>query len=160
MQRRDVAAAPLRGAPDTWQVIRRLVVDTVAHSEQFTHADVEAALEPVEVVGRMLIAAGHLERDAMVLVVGAARIDMFTVSGDSVMTLSENLHAATGAIGATDWTLYLPQVEPMVRLVRTAIEGRAHLSDDVPAERAIGEIARSSSLLDLDALARWAQEEA
>lgn len=159
-RRRDIAAAPERSAPAAWQTIKTLIGDTLERSSSITRADVEAALAPLDTVGRMLISAGHLEKHPFVLIVGKTELEIGTVSGGAALTLDEKLDPVPGAAEATDWTLYVPQVEPMDKLVRTNVKGQPHLSADEPtaASDANGAPARAGSAVDLDALARWAQE--
>jgi len=161
-RRRDIAASPQRGAPEVWEAIKSLIGDTLERSSIIERADVDAALEPLDTVGRMLISAGHLEKHALVLVAGEVWLEVHTVSGGPALTLEENLNPVPGAAGATDWTLYVPQVEPMAKLVRTTVKGHEHLSADEPAAPTEARAAapHAGSAIGLDALARWAEEDA
>lgn len=161
-RRRDIAASPQRSAPEAWQTIKSLIGDTLERSSAIERADVDAALEPLDTVGRMLISAGHLEKHALVLVAGEVWLEVQTVSGGPALTLEENLNAVPGAAGAPDWTLYVPQVEPMAKLVCTTVKGHEHLSADEPAApaEASAAAAQTASAVDLNALARWAEEDA
>jgi len=159
-RRRDIAASPERSAPEAWQTIKGLIGDTLDRSSFIERADIDAALEPLDTVARMLISAGHLETHPLVLVAGKIELEIGTVSGGPALTLEEKLDPVPGAADATDWTLYVPQVDPMAKLVRTTVKDRAHLSADEPAVpvEANG-AARAGSAVDLDALARWAKED-
>jgi hypothetical protein len=159
-RRRDVAAAPQRGAPEAWRTIKTLIGDTLERSSSIKREHVDAALSALDAVGRMLISAGHLEQHPLVLVAGEMWVEIHTVSGGPALTLEENLNPVPGAAGAADWTLYVPQVEPVAKLVRTTVKGQAHLSADEPASpsESNGAAAGVSSAVDLDALARWAKE--
>ena len=51
----------------------------------------------------------------------------------AALTLEENLNPVPGAAGASDWTLHVPQVEPMAKMVRDRRQGPVrHLSADEP----------------------------
>lgn len=161
-RRRDIAAAPQRSAAEVWQAIHTLIGTTLERSASIERADVDMALDPLHTVSRMLISAGHLEKHPMVLVAGELWLEIHTVSGGAALTLPENLNPVPGAAGATDWTLFVPQVEPMAQLVRKSVKANAHLSAEepkVPAE-ANGATNGRGSAVDLDALARWAREDA
>lgn len=161
MQRhRQVAASPERNAAEAWEVIRVLVADTLDASSSIDRTDVESALEPLDGVARMLISAGHLQKQPLVLIAGELSLEITTVSGTKALTLEENLNPVPGAATVDDWTLYVPQVEPMAKLVRTAVKGHAHLSADEPAAPAATTASggRVASPVDLDALARRIKE--
>ncbi|MET0603461.1 MAG: hypothetical protein ABW167_15855 [Baekduia sp.] len=160
-RRRDIAASPERSAPEAWQTIKDLIGDTLERSSSIDRADVDAALEPLDTVARMLISAGHLEKHPLVLMAGETELEIGTVSGGPALTLEENLNPVPGAASASGWTLHVPQVEPMAKLVRTTVKGQAHLSADEPVvlAKTNGAAARTGSAVDLEALARWAQED-
>lgn len=160
MQRhRTIASAPERTAAEAWQTICDLLGDTLERSSSIERADVDAALEPLDQIARMLISAGHLEGHELVLVAGELWLEISTVSGGPALTLEENLNSVPGGASATEWTLHVPQVEPMAKLVRTAVKGHEHLSADEPAVPAQS-AAKTGAAIDLDALARWAREDA
>ncbi len=161
MQRhRQIAAAPERSAAEAWEVIRALVADTLDRSSSIHRAEVESALEPLDGVARMLISAGHLRKQPLVLVAGELSLEITTASGTEALTLEENVNPVPGAAGADDWTLYVPQGEPMGKLVRTTVKGHAHLSADEPATppAATASGGHAASPVDLDALARRIKE--
>jgi len=158
-RRREIASAPKRSAGEVWQTIRVLLGDTLDRSSSVKRADVDAALDPLGGVARMLISAGHLEGHPLVLVAGELWLEITTVSGGSALSLQENLNPVPGGAGASDWTLHVPQVEPMAKLVRTTVNGHDHLSADEPTAP-VQEAAKASGGVDLDAVARWAREAA
>ena len=86
-------------------------------------------------------------------------MEITTVSGGSALSLQENLNPVPGGAGASDWTLHVPQVEPMSKLVRTTVKGHDHLSANEPTAP-VQEAAKASGGVDLDAVARWAREAA
>lgn len=158
MQRhREIAASPQRTTADTWAAIRALVLDTLDQSSSIGRTEAAQALEPLEQVGRMLIAGGHLERHPLTLVAAETFLEITTVSGTRALTLEENLRPVPGAAGTADWTLYVPRAEPMAKLVRAAIKDCDHLSADAPVARVPTSTA-SGREVDLDALAEWARE--
>ncbi len=159
MQRhRTIASAPKRTAAEAWQAVCGLLGDTLERSSSIERDDVNAALEPLGGVARMLISAGHLERHPLVLVAGDLWLEVTTVSGGSALSLDENLNPVPGGASASNWTLYVPQVEPMAKLVRTTVKGHDHLSADEPRPPSQS-AAKASAGVDLDALERWAREE-
>lgn len=159
MQRhRAIAASPQRVAAEVWTAVGELIGDTLERSAYIDRAEVDAALVPLDGIARMLISAGHLEKHPMVLVADELWLEITAVSGGAALTLEENLNPVPGGAGASDWTLYVPQVEPMAKLVRSAVKGHAHLSADEPADPA-QEAATASAGVDLDALAAWAGED-
>jgi len=158
-RRREIASAPKRSAAEVWQTIRVLLGDTLDRSSSIERADVDAALDPLGGVARMLVSAGHLEGHPLVLVAGELWLEITTVSGGSALSLQENVNPVPGGAGASDWTLHVPQVEPMAKLVRTTVKGHDHLSADEPTAP-VQEAAKASGGVDLDAVARWAREAA
>lgn len=156
-RRREIASAPRRSAAEVWQAIRELLGDTLDRSPSIERADVDAALDPLDGVARMLISAGHLEGHPLVLMAGELRLEITTVSGGSALSLHENLNPVPGGAGASDWTLHVPQVEPMAKLVRSTVKGHDHLSADEPTAPP-QPAAKASGGVDLDAVARWARE--
>jgi hypothetical protein len=158
-RRREIASAPKRSAGEAWPVIRELLGDTLDRSSSIERGDVDAALDPLDGVARMLISAGHLEGHPLVLVAGELWLEITTVSGGSALSLQENLNPVPGGAGASDWMLHVPQVEPMAKLVRTTVKGHDHLSADEPMTP-VEEAAKASGGVDLEAVARWAREAA
>lgn len=160
MQRhRTIASAPQRTASEAWQTIGALIGDTLERSSFIKRADIDAELAHLDRLARMLISAGHLEKHPLVLVAGEMWLEISTVSGGPALTLDENLNPVPGGASAADWTLHVPQVEPMSKLARDAVKGRQHLSADEPVQESHA-AAKSSTGVDLDALARWAGEDA
>jgi hypothetical protein len=154
---RTIAGAPARTATAAWQAIASLIGDTLERSSSIDRGDVDAALEPIAQLARMLISAGHLQERPLILVAGEVWVEISTISGGAALALEENLNPVPGGADATDWTLHVPQVEPMAKLVRAAVKGRPHLSGEAPTETA-REAAKASPGVDLEALALWAEE--
>ena len=153
LRSRVIIAAPVRSASDTWQVISRLVADTVATSALCTEQDAEAAMQAAGPVGRMLIAGGHLDRTPVVLVAGSVHCEITTVSGTTALRAEENLNAIPGAAAATSFTIYLPTPDPLTRLVADAAATHPRLSaaaPPAPEQQARG----GAALVDTDALRR------
>jgi hypothetical protein len=156
---REIASAPKRNAAEVWHTVRDLVGDTLERSASIERRDVEVALDPLDGLARMMISGGHLEEHPLVLVAGELWLGITTVSGGPALSVEENLNPVPGAAGASDWTLHVPQVEPMATLVRTTVKGHDHLSADEPTAQPRS-AAKASAGVDLDALARWAREAA
>ena len=132
LRTRQVAASPVRSASATWTVIANLVADTVAQSAALTRDEAEQALLAAEAVGRMLIAAGHLEQHPIILVAGKVHCEITTVSGTAALTFEENLNPVPGTAGADSFTIYLPSPAPLQDQVKAAASGHARLSDAAP----------------------------
>ncbi|MEV4845091.1 hypothetical protein AB0K20_17985 [Micromonospora matsumotoense] len=151
LRSRMIIAAPVRSASDTWQVISRLVADTIATSALCTEQDAEAAMQAAAPVGRMLIAGGHLDRKPVVLVAGSVHCEITTLSGTAALRAEENLNAMPGAAAATSFTIYLPSPEPLAGLVADVAATHPRLSAAAPP--APGPQARGgAALVDTDAL--------
>lgn len=159
LRHRTIGSAPLRSAAEAWGTIRTLVGETLERSSAIERAEVDAALDPLDEVGRMLVSAGHLESRPLVLVAGELWLEIQTVSGGAALNLDENLNPVPGGAAATDWTVHIPQIEPMSKLVRQVAKGRAHLSSDEPVA-AVSASESAGAALDLDAVARWVKGEA
>lgn len=156
MQRhREIAASPKRTTAETWEAIGSLVGDTLERSPSIDRAGVDAALKTIDQLGRTLVSAGHLEDHPLTVVAGDLWLEITTVSGSPALTLEENLNPVPGGATATDWTLHVPQVEPMAKLVRAIVNGQDHLSASEPV--APMTTAKATVGVDLDALARWAR---
>lgn len=136
-----------------------LLADTLERSPEIERADVEAAMADASGVGRMLVAGGHLEKNALVTVAGELWLEITTVSGGGALTLEENLNPVPGGTTASDWTIFLPGCEPLAKLVRETARGHEHLSADEPKAVASASAQVATSALDEKALARWAQGE-
>ncbi len=150
-RRREIAAAPERSATESWQTLAALIRDSVSRSEQIGMAEINGSLEKARGVGTLLIASGHLDRDPITVVAGDLHLSLTTVSGDSALTLEENLRPVMGATKAENWKVYLPTPEPLGRVVREAAKEDSNLSaEDPPMLTAKSEA--SASLLDTAAL--------
>ena len=159
-RRREIAASPQRSAAQAWEKIRSLVCDTLERSASIERVDVEAALTSLDGVARMLISAGHLEKHSLVLVADELWLEIQPVSGGPALKLEENFSPVPGAASATDWTLFVPQIQPMTKLVRAAVKEQPHLSADEPTgpAEAAASTAKAPSAIEFDALERWAKD--
>jgi hypothetical protein len=75
----------------------------------------------------MLVGPRHLERHDLVLAAGPLEFAINTVSGADALSLDENLNEVPGAAGASDWDLWVPEVEPLAAWLKTAVKGDRHL---------------------------------
>ena len=129
MQRhRQVAAAPQRRASETWDAIGQLVTNTLDRSPHITSDDVASAMEHASTVGRALVAAGHLDKHAIVVVADPVYLNITTVSGSAATNLDEDLGPVPGGATASEWMIYLPTPDPVGDVVRSAVVGSSHLS--------------------------------
>jgi hypothetical protein len=160
---RKIAAAPERSAGEAWGTVTALLADTLERSEAIERADVERTMEVADGIGRQLVSGGHLRKNPLVLVAGEMWLEIEIVSGDSAFELTENLGPVPGAAGVSDWTLHLPQVEPLAKLVRRTAKEDEHLSAEEPkapsaaAAKSDGQ-ASTAGVFNEAALAAWAKE--
>lgn len=156
-RRRVIAAAPVRSASDAWQVVCTLVADTLERSPSLAAGSVARELAPLSGLGPALIAGGHLESKGLVLVDNGLHVTIIVLTGDGALGVEENLSPLPGGVSATDgWTLYLPSVGPLDRVIAAVVKGSSHLSVATPPTCAAPkkEGASGGSPLDLDALRR------
>lgn len=162
MQRhKQVAAAPVRRASETWEAIGELILATLDRSPNIAANEVMAAMNAACSVGRALVAGGHLEKHPVVVVADPVYLIITTVSGVAATNFEEDLGSVPGGATATDWTIYLPTPDPLGDIVRSALAGVVHLSADDPPGESITKSApplAGANMLNLDALARRAQE--
>jgi hypothetical protein len=155
MQRsRQIGAAPRRLAPDAWDVIAALIVDTLERSPEINAADVAAVLTIVAPVGIMLIAGGHLDRQPLVVVADPVHLSITTVSGSGASTLEENLSPVPGGASATGWTLHLPVPDHLREAAKPIVDADIHLSVDPAPTETRSAVTSAGPSVDLDALAR------
>lgn len=155
---RKISAAPERTAGEVWATITALLADTLERSEEVERSDVERAMQVAGGVGRQLVSGGHLRKNPLVLVADEMWLEIEVLSANAAVGLDENLNPVPGGGSASQWTLYLPPVEPLAKLVRAAAKEDEHLSAEEP--KAVAEAASSSkaATFDDDALAAWAGE--
>lgn len=154
-RRRQIAASPERTTSETAETVSEMIRDSLARAEKLDLVEVDDALAKARPAFLALIAGGHLDKNALVLVAGALHLSITTVTGDPALTLEENLAAVPGAALATEWTLYLPTPEPLGAMVSEIAKSHPCLSaDEPPTDSADASTPTSASALDLDALAR------
>ena len=161
MQRhRQVAAAPQRRASETWDAISELVVATLDRSPHIVASDVAAAMDAASTVGRVLVAGGHLDIHALVVVAEPVYLNIKTVSGIAATSLDEDLGPVPGGATSSEWTIHLPTPDPVGDAVRSAVSGVSHLSADEPPGESTSKssTAEQAGALNLAALAQRAQE--
>ena len=156
-RRREIAAAPVRSASEAWQVVSKLIIDTLERSPSLPSGSVAKELKLLNGVGAALIAGGHLESTGLVLVDSGIHLTIAVLTGDRALEVEENLNPVPGGTSATDgWTLYLPSVGPLDRSLAGAVEGSSHLSLKIPPKAAPqkAEGASGGPAIDVDALRR------
>jgi hypothetical protein len=155
---RKIAAAPERTAGEVWATISDLLADTLERSEEIERAEVERAMKAAGGVGRQLISGGHLRKNPLVLVAGEMWLEIEVLSGNGAVGLEENLNPVPGGGSASQWTLYLPPVEPLAKLVRAAVKEDEHLSAEEPKAQVEARSSSKAAAFDAAALAAWAGE--
>jgi hypothetical protein len=136
LRRREVAAAPVRVATETVQVISELLRETLLRSDHVEVTEVNAALAAARPALLGLIAGAHLDNEPLVLVAPPVHLSISTVSGDQALALADTTDVPGGA-GIVQWTIYMPAADPIGAVVRTAAAGNDHLSaEPAPDESA------------------------
>jgi hypothetical protein len=152
-RRRQIAAVPARSASETVPTINALLRETLAASPSLPTTEVDEALDVARPALLALVSGGHTDQHPLVLVAAVLHLSVTTVSGDSALTLDENLNPVPGASSATTWTLYLPTPDPLAGLVRATAKQHARLSAEAPPATADAET-KATSPVDFDALSR------
>ena len=117
---RTVAAAPVRSASATWQIITDLVADTIAASGTLTRSDAMEAMAAAAPAGRMLIAGGHLDRHPLTLVAGSGPLrDHHRVGHRRADHRGEPQPDPRRGRRET-YTIYLPAPAPLAAVVAAA----------------------------------------
>jgi hypothetical protein len=155
---RKIAGAPERTAGEVWGTITDLLADTLERSEEIERAEVEAAMEAAGGVGRQLVSGGHLRKNPLVLLAGEMWLEIEVLSANAAVGLEENLNPVPGGGSASQWTLYLPPVEPLAKLVHAAAKEDEHLSAEEPKAQAATASNTKAAAFDDAALAAWAGE--
>lgn len=161
---RKIASAPERSAGEVWRTITTLLADTLERSDAVERVDIEEAMEAAAGVGRQLVSGGHFRKNPLVLIAGEMWLEIETVSGNGAFDLNENLSPVPGATTVSDWTLHLPQVEPLAKLVRKAAKENEHLSAEEPKVKSTAASKSASQQpfgggFNEAALATWAKEQ-
>jgi hypothetical protein len=156
MQRhRNIAAAPARTASEVSGVLNSLLAETLIRSPHISDTEIATTLEALKPACIMLIAAGHLEREPIVLVAGNLYLSISTVSGDEALSIDENLDPVPGAADASDWSLHVPTPDPVGDAIAALLSGVSHISTE-PADpnspNPVSAPARAASALNLEAL--------
>jgi hypothetical protein len=153
-RRRQVAASPERTTSKTADAISDLIRDSLARAEKLNLSEVDEALAVARPAFLALVAGGHLDANALVLIADALHLSITTVSGDRALTLDENLAAVPGAASATECTLYLPTPDPLGPMITATANRHPRLSAAGPPAESSEHPQSEAAALDLDALAR------
>jgi hypothetical protein len=146
---------PQRSATAAWQIVVKLVGDTLTQSDRAMSDAVAASLDSLHGLGPALIAAGHLESAPLVLVSGPLHVSLTVVTGSAITSVEENLNPVPGGGSATeDWLLYLPASGPLTGAIIAAANQSTHLSTESPPQDAqpATSTAASPGLVDFAAL--------
>jgi hypothetical protein len=154
-RRREIAAAPIRTAVEAWQTVVQLLAATLERSPDVPEGSVAQALTPLAGLGPALVAGGHLESKGLVLVDIGLHLTIVVLTGDAALDVEDNLNPVPGGASATTgWTLHIPAVGALDKVLSAAVKDSPHLSTkEAPAsapKRAPTSIAESP--VDLDAL--------
>lgn len=135
-RRRAVAAAPVRSARTAWDVVVKLLADTLERSDHVPTGSVTTELRPLDGVAPALIAGGHLETTPLVLVASDLRLTVEILTGDAALTAEENLNPVPGGAQAPeDWVLYVPRPSALGSALDSAIQSSDHVSSEDPPKK-------------------------
>ncbi len=151
---RFFAAAPVRSATDAWQMVTKLISDTLERSPAVSEGSVALELSVLKGLGPALIAGGHLESKGLVLVDEGLHLTIHVLTADAALDVEENLNPVPGGAGATKgWVLYLP-TSPFDKNIAAATKNSSHLSvEDAPSTApTVKSQSVGGSLVDVDAL--------
>ena len=154
---RTIAAAPVRGASEAWNVVSRLLADTLETSASIPAGSVLKELAALNGLGPALIAGGHLQSKGLVLVDQGLHLTILVATADAALEVEENLNPVPGGAGATTgWVLYVSAAGPLKAAVIAATETSAHLSANTPPTSAPEAVKNASaeSPIDIEALRR------
>ena len=153
---RAIAAAPVRGAAEAWQVVATLIAETLERSPTVPAGSVPGELAALDGLGPALIAGGHLESKGLVLCDIGLHVTIQVVTADAALGVKENLNPVPGGAGATDgWMLHIPLPGALDTSVIAAAKRSSHLSVDAPPASvpvADPKGLRDASAIDLEAL--------
>jgi len=132
---RYIAAAPIRSASEAWQVVCKLIADTLERSSSVVSGSVVKELLCLNGIGPALIAGGHLEREGLVLVDENLYATIQVLTADAALELMENLNPIPGGASATaGWMVYLPSSGPLKSTLNAAAKKSIHVSTDKPKQ--------------------------
>ena len=157
---RTVAASPVRSAAEAWQVVARLLANTLERSPAVPEGSVGAELSTLDGLGPALIAGGHLESKGLVLCDIGLHVTVTVLTADGALGVTENLNPVPGGASATDgWMLYLPLPGALDASVEAVAKRSAHLSVETPPKSApAAKKGGAASAIDLEALRREASK--
>ena len=133
----------------------QLLAATLERSPDVPAGSVAQALAPLSGLGPALVAGGHLESKGLILVDNGLHLTIVVLTGDAALEVEENLNPVPGGASATTaWTLHIPAVGALDKVLAAAIQGSPHLSTKDPPDSAPKREAASitESPVDLDAL--------
>lgn len=154
---RTIAASPVRNSVEAWEVLTKLLAETLERSSAVPAGSVGDELAVLDGLGPALIAGSHLESNGVVLCDVGLHVTVKVVTADAALGVQENLNPVPGGVSATDgWMLYLPLPGALDASVEAAAERSSHLSVGLPPRSAPAAKKREGSAIDLDALRREA----
>ena len=132
---------------------------TLGRAPEIDQDQVRRSLTRLAGLGPMLVGPHHLEKHELVLVADPLELVINTVSGTEALSLDENLNEVPGAGSAVDWNLWLPEVDPLIAWLESAVQGDRHLHIGHPDQDGVGQAngdgaAKRHGDVDLDAFRR------
>lgn len=153
-RRRTIAGSPIRSASDAWRTAVSLISNTLERSDAIDAGSVAVELACLDGLGPALVAGGHLQDKGLVLVDEGLHLTIVLPTADAALDIDENLNPVPGGAGATkDWTLYVPDVEPLATALSDTAAKSSHVSlKTPPSEESKSSVTARSALLDVAAL--------
>jgi hypothetical protein len=156
---RTIAATPVRSASAAWNVVVKLLSDTLERSPSVPLGSVERGLAPLAGLAPALIAAGHFEVTPLTLTDDELHLTIAVVTGQKAFDIDENLNPVPGGAQGTDtWKLHIPSPASLAEAVAAAVAGSTHLCTDELRDKGAATPKKSAvaigSPVDLDAVNR------
>lgn len=130
---RTVAASPVRSATEAWNVVAKLITDTLERSPELDIGNLARELALLDGVIPAFIAAGHLEQNGLVLCDIGLHLTIYVATADSALEVDENLNPVPGGTNATNgWSLHIPKPGAADAHIVAVTRKSTHFSVDQP----------------------------
>lgn len=135
MPSRTIKGSPQRSAGAAWTEVETMVLETLAPASAVDDEEVRGALAALEGLGPMLVSAGVLADQPLVLRALPLQLQINVSLGAAALSGDERLGKVPGAASATAFGLYVPDPEPYRAEVGAAAERHPSLqAGPAPAE--------------------------
>jgi hypothetical protein len=132
MRARTINGSPRRTASAAWAEVERMVTETLVPASAIDDGDVAEALAALRGVGPMLVAAGVLSDQPVVLRALPLELEITVALGNAALHGDDWLGKVTGAATTETWGLFVPDPEPFGAEVREAVAAHEALQAGAP----------------------------